>query len=108
MSKITLNNIKSFFQGNYRMFIDSLGDKQNKYFKLEKHLKEQVLYRASLCQECKEEGECKVCGCSVPGKWFADKSCGGPWGDMLNADDWEKFKQINKIDISINDIHNNK
>ena len=68
MSKITPNNIKQFLQGNLRWFGD--------YFNLlPLHLKEQVLYRASICKECVHYRKCKYCGCDLPGKFYVDKSC---------------------------------
>lgn len=98
---INLKNIKSFFQGNARMIADSLAKRGAEFLKLDSHIKEQVFYRKSLCSDCEEIGECKICGCSVPGKWFSDRSCGGPWKDMLNADEWEKFKVKNNIHVKI-------
>ena len=40
MAEITLNNIKQFFQGNLRMFSNSLGRLGIKYIRLPKYIQE--------------------------------------------------------------------
>lgn len=103
MAEITWNNIKQFFQGNLRMFADTLGRYTTKYLRLDKHIQEQVFYRGSKCQDCLKEKKCLYCGCAVPGKWFADQQCKGKrWPDMmLKAEDWDKYKQENNIEIDL-------
>jgi hypothetical protein len=95
MGKLTLDNIKAFAQGNARL----LGDRLNL---LEPHIKEQVAYRAAICHESCFIGaneRCDWCGCSLPGKWYATKSCneGSKFPDLMDKDNWEKYKLENGI-----------
>lgn len=99
INDITLNNIKAFFTGNFRMFYDKLVG-------LPLHLQEQVRYRAAKCEDCmtvghktKGPGHCKECGCSVPGKWFVSKSCnnGKRFPDLMEKDEWDNFRKNNRI-----------
>jgi len=94
LSDITLKNVKAFIQGNARLLGDRFG-------MVDKHVQEQVAWRATLCTDCAEAGECKVCGCSVPGKWYVNKSCndGERFPDMMDAETWEKYKNENNIEI---------
>ncbi len=88
--------VYDFFEGNMRM----LGDR---IFKLPRHQKEQVLYRASICKDtCMKKGKCEVCGCSVPGKLYSSRSCnkGKLFPDMMSAYEWAVYKKENKIRIS--------
>jgi hypothetical protein len=95
MRDITPNNIKQFLQGNIRWFGD--------YFNvLPRHLKEQVLWRASICKDdCVPYGKCKYCGCELPGKFYADKSCneGVRFPDLMEKEDWEKYKKENNTKL---------
>lgn len=110
MSEVNWNNIKQFFQGNLRMIANNLGRFSNKYLRLPLHIQEQVYYRSTKCPDCYEKKQCVYCGCSVPGKWFADDQCKGKrWPDMmLKVEDWETYKKQNNIEIHLNDIYNNK
>lgn len=104
MAEITLNNIKQFFQGNTRMFADKIGKSLgSKFLRLSPYLQEQIQYRASKCQDCFQKGQCVGCGCSVPGKWFADEACKEKrWPDlMLKKEDWEAYKKQNNIEIKL-------
>jgi hypothetical protein len=85
--KITLKNIKHYIEGNLKM----LGDKM---YLLPEHEKEQVVYRAMICKdECVKLGYCVYCGCDVK------DSCNGGerFPDLVNKDNWEKFKLDNGI-----------
>lgn len=95
---ITYNNIKAFIQGNYRLILSKLNHNQvSQYLGLSDTMKEQVAYRMDVCGDsCKTK--CKYCGCSTPGKWFASKSCGGgKYPDLMNEQDWNKYKKENNI-----------
>ena len=102
--KITLKNIKAYIQGNTRMLAKELGE-ITRFPLLAKHIQEQVAYRKHLCPDCYINKECKFCGCSVPGKLYSDKSCGGGrWEDMIyEPEKWEEFKNKNNIQIDITD-----
>lgn len=104
MAEINKENIKQFFQGNLRMFADTLSKYTNSYIRLPKHIQEQVYFRSTKCQDCLKKGQCLYCGCSVPGKWFADAQCKGKrYPDMmLKAEEWETYKRENKIEINLN------
>lgn len=90
--KITSNNIKNFFQGNVRVALNAIN-------RLDPHIKEQVLYRSSHCADCLQAGKCKNCGCSVPGRWYSTATCGERFPDLMEEQDWEKYKEDNNITI---------
>jgi len=91
--KITLNNIKQYIEGNANMLLTELGSKPDYY-------KQQIAYRALKCSDCWINRECQQCGCSLPGKWYVDKSCnnGQKFPDIMNEQDWIKFKSDNNIE----------
>lgn len=90
--KITLKNIKQFLEGNSKMLAAQVGF-------LAPHIAEQVAYRMLLCKDCLIDGACKYCGCDVPGKLYVWQSCndGERFPDMMNQEDWIKFKETNDI-----------
>lgn len=93
--KITLKNIKHYIEGNIKM----LGDKMHL---LPEHEKEQVAYRAMICKdECVRLEYCVYCGCDIPGKLYVKESCNGGerFPDLMNKDDWEKYKLDNGITL---------
>tara|TARA_B100001287_G_scaffold276542_1_gene287804 strand:+ start:626 stop:937 length:312 start_codon:yes stop_codon:yes gene_type:complete len=95
--KITLKNIYSFFEGNLRM----IGDKFNT---LPRYKKEQIMYRVNLCKDsCLPLGKCPECGCSLPGKWYASKSCnkGKKFPDMMDKEEWVNFKFKNGLKFDL-------
>lgn len=92
--QITIKNIKSFLEGNSKMFLSKLG------FQAE-HLKEQIAYRMLICNDvCGKQGYCEKCGCDYPGKLYVNESCnnGEKFPDLMSKQDWIKFKQENGID----------
>ena len=94
LSDITLKNIKAFVEGNARMLGDNFGV-------VDKHIQEQVAYRAALCSDCMEAGKCTYCGCKVPGKLYVKESCnkGDRFPNMMDKEEWEEYKNENNIDI---------
>lgn len=116
MAKISLSNINAFFEGNYRHFKDALGFE---FFSNPDHIKEQVAWRAILCYEsCYLEGyyvkakgrkipkSCSHCGCSLPGKWYSERSCGSEkYPDMMNEKDWEDYKKEKNIKIDFSKLN---
>ena len=90
--KITLKNIYSFIQGNLQMRLDGMGLKPQYY-------QEQIAYRMLQCQDCIKAKNCKVCHCSLPGKFYVDKSCnnGERFPDLMNEVDWVKYKNEHGI-----------
>lgn len=96
MSRITLENIKSFLVGHYNYYKDKLG-------LLPEHKKEQVLYRLSRCEnDCVVTGKCMYCGCPTQKKVFAPTSCnkGKRFPDFMSEEKWYKFKKKKGIDGS--------
>lgn len=97
-------DITNFIEGNY-LYLKYYLEKD-----IEKHIKEQALYRAFLCLECLEKGRCVVCNCNTPAMFFAPKKVDSKdkWGKMLNSKDWEIFKKENNIELpqSLNDLIN--
>jgi hypothetical protein len=98
MGKITINNIKQFIEGHLNKLEDDLFGKPS-------HFKEQVLYRASKCEDCYRIGKCLTCGCNLPGKHYVTKSCnnGLRFPDLMEAEEWEQYKIDNDIKIDLND-----
>lgn len=95
------SNIRDFVQGEWNMFKN-----YSTFFKLSQHSREQALYRAVLCRPCHIKGSCIECGCSTPDLFYAPhkEDAGGKWGEMLNAEDWEKFKEEHEIVITEQDL----
>jgi hypothetical protein len=91
-----IKDVYSFVEGNIKM----LGDRLNI---LPAHEKEQVIYRSLICKnDCLALGYCRYCGCDVPGKLYVTKSCndGELFPDIMNKEDWEKYKVENNIEIN--------
>ena len=55
---------------------------------------EQVVYRGFMCKNCRDKGECEVCGCPWDELATAQKStCAGKrWGVIESANSWEEYK----------------
>lgn len=97
LKEITLQNVKSFLTGTTRSMLNRLG-------LVSEHIQEQVLYRADICKnDCAKRGKCIKCGCSVPGKWFANISCnkGERFPNLMDRIKWEKYKKENNINIKL-------
>lgn len=89
-AKITPKNIKGFVQGWTRKIFS---------FAIDKHILEQVEYRALKAKECVNLGHCKVCHCSMPEKLYEDRPCEREpacYPPMMSEEQWEKFKQFIK------------
>ena len=92
--KITIKNIKSYIEGNSKMFFSNVGLQAQ-------HLQEQVAYRSLICKDtCVAKGYCEKCGCSLPGKFYVEESCNGgeKFPDLMSRVDWEKFKKENNVE----------
>lgn len=104
-AKITLKNIKKFFQGWTRWIVLKLS--KNKFVKkvsdsiglLPGYKQEQFLFRLqTMNQECLKSGNCVVCGCETPQLQLADDACDGKcYPVMMNKEDWEKYKKEENI-----------
>ena len=80
------------------MLANNLGHYGITFLQLPEYIQEQIAYRKSKCPDCFERNACQSCGCSVPGKWFADAACSGKrYPDLMGKDDWEKFKKENNL-----------
>ena len=91
--KITLSNIKSYIEGNTKLFLSTIGAQPE-------HLQEQYAYRMLQCKDdCMMTNECKECGCDTMGKIHVSKSCnnGERFPDLMSKIDWEEFKIKNEI-----------
>ena len=90
-----MNKIHQYIQGNLRWFGD--------YFNvLPQHLKEQVMFRASICKDsCVLYGKCEKCGCDLPDKFYTDISCnlGEKFPDLMEKEDWEVYKKEHDINL---------
>lgn len=87
MTKITINNISNFIEGNINKTKHSLE-------MLNEHIEEQVEYRKTFCKDCEELGKCVYCNCSYPGRLYSTPSCnyGDRFPDLMNKEDWDEFK----------------
>jgi len=85
-------NIKSFIEGNSRYFWD-------KWMGSPAHIKEQVKYRLSKCEnDCLPNNACIQCGCPPRKKAFATRSCNPDrFPNLMNNEQWKQFKRENKI-----------
>jgi hypothetical protein len=90
--------IRQYIEGNLNKLEDDLFGKPL-YFK------EQILYRASKCEDCYRLGRCLNCGCELPGKHYVKESCndGIRFPDLMNEEEWENYKKENKIEIVLKD-----
>lgn len=63
-------------------------------FLIRKHIKEQIKYRIGVMkQECYDNGECTMCGCSTTALQMCNKSCeGGCYPPMFNKKHWKFMK----------------
>jgi hypothetical protein len=63
------------------------------FISLPPHIQEQVVYRAEN-SKCSALPECTVCGCAIPGLFYADKACqGGCYPKMMSEQEWNTFKE---------------
>lgn len=92
-----MNKIKQFIEGNLNMLVDDVFGKPLYY-------KEQILYRASKCEDCYDVGKCKECGCKLPGKHYVQESCNlQRFPDLMDEAEWKQFKDENEITIKLNE-----
>lgn len=88
-----IKNISNFIEGNAKYFYNKLNPEPQ-------YLREQRLYRLSLCKDdCVAIGKCIVCSCPVEKKVFNNQSCNPDrFPDIMNEEDWSKFKEENGIE----------
>lgn len=94
---ITPGKIYQFLQGNLRWLGDTLNT-------LPSHLKEQVIWRMSICKDdCVHYGRCKFCSCELPGKLYVTESCnsGERFPDLMTEEKWTEYKIENNIILDI-------
>lgn len=96
LKEITLSNIKSFFQGYARHYLD-------KITLLPLYTKEQVFYRIYTCREtCVPFHKCEKCTCPAIEKSYATMSCNlQKFPNLMPKKEWEEFKIINGIDDKV-------
>lgn len=86
-------NIKGFIQGHLR--------EMNKiYGGVDEHILEQAAWRMTQAnKECIKADQCQACGCfPMSDKVLEDRSCEeNCYPPMINKDNWEIFKNKNKI-----------
>lgn len=94
--RITINNIKSFIDGNIKYIVD-------KTVGLPEHIKEQYYFRLYTCKDtCLQTGKCKICECPTTLKAFATKSCNpDEILDLMPGAEWRAYKEENNIDDKI-------
>ena len=86
MSKLSIENIKAYLEGNfrYRLFYSNFA------FLIPRYIREQIQVRInSMDSECYEAGECKLCGCQTTALQMANKACDKPcYPKMLSKKEW--------------------
>ena len=93
--KITLSNISSYIEGNFKYYKNELLDSPE-------YIKEQVYYRLYICKDdCVKKGKCKHCGCPPYKKSWVKESCnhGELFPNLMDKPSWNQFKLDNNIDI---------
>jgi len=91
----------AWVQGNFRFFVI---DKLPEFISLiliRRYVIREVLYRShSKAAECVVNGSCKVCGCSMPEKLFADEGCkNNCYKPMKTNWIWTLIRYLLRIDI---------
>lgn len=96
LEEITLKNIKSFFQGYARHYLDKID-------LLPLYTKEQVFYRIYTCREtCVPFHKCEKCTCPAIEKSYATASCNlSKFPNLMSKVEWEEFKFNNEIDEKV-------
>lgn len=95
---VTWNNIKSYIQGNFRMW---LYYSKRLNFLLPLHIFEQIAYRLfKMKKECFTNGACLKCGCATPALQMADKACLGQcYPAMMTETEWANYKRFQSIEF---------
>lgn len=92
MRKISINDVASFLEGNYKYY-------KNIFIEAPEHIQEQLAYRLSKCQDCIAAKACVVCTCPPLRKHFVTQSCNPDrFPDLMNEEDWEEFKNSEEYD----------
>ncbi len=94
INKLTLSNVKGYFQGLSRMH-DYTHNKNLEVFQ-----EEQFYYRMfKMDKNCIDKKMCP-CQCEVPAKQFEDRACeNNCYPAMMNQEQWEVFKKVNDLNI---------
>lgn len=84
-------DIWHYLLGNYRYSLYYSSYKNL----IRKHILEQIEFRVkNMDQQCFNDGECKLCGCSTIALQMANKACDKPcYPTMMNKKEWEMFKR---------------
>lgn len=97
--KIKVKDVGYFIEGNWKYF-------KNKLWASPDYIVEQVKYRLYLCKDdCLIANSCIHCTCPPRKKAWVVDSCnnGERFPDLMNKEDWGKFKQENNINIEYDD-----
>lgn len=97
--KVKIKDIKNYIEGNFRYF-------KNKFLASPDYINEQIQYRLSLCKDdCLINNVCNHCECPPRKKVWINESCnnGERFPDLMNKENWEKFKIDNNIKIQGHD-----
>lgn len=96
--KKKLNNIWSYFLGNYRYFIYY---SPVSYLLMRKFIHEQIEMRvASMNLTCYQDGACTECGCKTIALQMCNRACEGDcYPEMATKDVWYNILLKDKIGI---------
>lgn len=89
-----LKDIKNFVEGTTIKMLNDMN-----FITLPIHFKEQVIYRAYLCQDCLSNGECLICHCSTPTMFYSPnkEDSNGKWSKFMNSKEWDSFKSSDNL-----------
>ena len=68
---------------------------------------EQYMYRKLACLQCTPQDGCPHCTCDFPIKMQTPKAACevGEWGEMMEEDEWQSYKEENKIVFTLTEEH---
>lgn len=108
---LTLKNAKSFLQAKWRKLLNKMDPyviiDSKEYFGFPLHKQEQVVWRSNVlithpqAKQCLKNNQCP-CECTTSDVIMADEACMNEcFPDMMEAAQWEEFKQKEGITIDV-------
>ena len=93
---LSLKNIKSYIQANKRILVENYGPG---FLQSPWWVQEQIVWRPEIADpKCIEKGECIVCECLVPDKFYSDAECeGGCYHEIMDESTCIRFKKIKEV-----------
>lgn len=88
----SLYNITNFIEGTVVRILEDAD-----FNILDDYIKEQVVWRMSMCKPCVEAGACLYCTCTSPDMFYSSGKLDaqGNFAEFMEQEDWELFKEYN-------------